>query len=144
MSEEKRFKQRATSQGLQEQEIPKARGKRKRHETACVDRKRDYLSCRICGSENLIQHGVISCTELDCDAEKYFITEHLGFWLGYRHLRDEVRGLGCNHRPWKTYTHSLRVCVDCGAYEGPLCPNCGQHVWAKGNKRNCKFCGYVR
>ena len=63
-----------------EQEVAKRTSKRKKKPTACIDKKRSYYSCGICGSENIAECGVIFCNS--CGAEESYITERT--WFGFR------------------------------------------------------------
>ena len=120
------------------QDVAPHKGRRKHNPTLCIDKKRGYFSCGICGSENLVQCGVLFCDK--CGSEKPFVTE--AHWFHRESLDcecDKIKGLWYYHR-----SHSVKICVDCDAVKGPLCPNCKHPCWAKGNRRFCHFCGYRR
>ena len=115
-------------------EVPKHKGKRKRRKTACMDKRRGFFSCGICGSENLVHCGVIYCQQ--CDSEKPFVSEG-GWW----YPRD-LLNCSCFDRSYYHSYQSVTFCEDCGAIKGPLCPNCKRPCWSKGEKRFCKHCGF--
>lgn len=116
-----------------EQEVAKQRGKRKHRETACVDKRRGYFTCGICGSENLVQCGVVFCET--CGVERPYVSE--ACWFHREQLECD-----CDKRYYYQSSHHVQICIDCDAVMGPLCPNCKRKCWAKGTKRYCKYCGY--
>lgn len=116
------------------QELPKHKSKRKRRETSCMDKRRGYHTCGICGSENLVQCGVIYCSQ--CGYEKPFVSED--DWFFPR----EPFECDCDKRFYYHSYHSVTLCEDCGAIKGPLCPNCKRQCWSKGEKKFCKHCGF--
>jgi len=125
------------------EEVASRRAKRKKNPTACIDKKRSYWSCGICGSENLVSCGVLFCNH--CGDEMPFVRE--GGWFFSSNRGDEQLVCSCDklNQMRSYYLHqgyAINVCVDCDAIEGPLCPNCKRKCWAKGSKRYCKSCGY--
>lgn len=125
-------------------EETKTKGKRKHKPTACMDMRRGYSNCGICGSENVTTHGVNYCTM--CGEEELFLVLGDDFWFGGN--RDEMKYPSCQCKTEKKYDIKIKritvqACLDCGAVKGPRCPACGKPLWAKGEKRFCKnFCGY--
>ena len=123
-----------------EQEVPKHAGRKKKSVTACMDKKRGYFSCGICGSENLVDCGVIYCN--GCGVEEPYVTEK-GWW-GYSNRASVKCKCPQYHQGYWLRNYKVTLCVDCDAIKGPLCPNCKKRCWSKGNKRYCKDCGYRR
>jgi hypothetical protein len=125
-------------------EETKSKGKRKHKPTACVDMRRAYNSCGICGSQNLASHGVNYCTI--CGEEEIFLVLGNGGWSW--ESRDEMEYPNCKCKTKHKYDIkykriSVKECLDCGAVRGPKCPACGKQLWARGKKRFCKnYCGY--
>jgi hypothetical protein len=121
-------------------EVATGKGKRNKRTTACIDKKRGYWSCGICGSENLVRHGVYFCN--NCGDEQLFIIEG-GWFFGNR--EEFICSCDKVNQQRAYYLHmtiGVNSCVDCNAVEGPLCPNCKRRCWSKGTKRHCKHCGY--
>jgi hypothetical protein len=125
-------------------EKTKTKGKRKHKPTACMDMRRAYNSCGICGSENIASHGVNYCTI--CGKEEIFLVlSGYDFFWG---VRDEMEYPNCKCKTESKYDIkykriSVKECLDCGAVRGPKCPACGKPLWARGVKRFCKnYCGY--
>jgi hypothetical protein len=122
----------------------KAKSKRKHRPTACVDMRRAYNTCGICGSENLASHGVAYCKI--CGEEELFLVLDYGYYL-FRGDKD-IKYPKCLCKTKKKYDTkydkiSVTECLDCGAVRGPRCPVCRKRLWVKDKKRFCKnYCGY--
>ena len=123
-----------------EQEVAKRTSKRKKKPTACLDKKRNYYSCGICGSENIAECGVIFCNS--CGAEESYITERT--WFGFKDSMRVKCACPTFYRGYYILTRNVKICMDCDALKGPLCPNCRRPCWSKSNRRYCKACGYRR
>jgi hypothetical protein len=118
------------------------KGKRNRKPTACMDKRRGYRTCGICGSENLASHGVSWCNQ--CKEEIYFFILDGGWGAS-----EKIPNPGCKcdthkHPYYPCFPNiSVGVCLDCGAVKGPRCPVCKSKMWVKDNKKYCKgYCGY--
>lgn len=124
-------------------EESKPRGKRKHKETTCPDKRRSWGSCGICGSENLVSHGVAYC--LICEEEIPFLVLDYGY---FSFDREGIKYPKCDCKTKNKYDTKYRKisvteCLDCGAVKGPKCPACHKPLWAKNEKRFCKnYCGY--
>jgi hypothetical protein len=122
----------------------KTKSKRKHRPTACVDMRRAYSTCGICGSENLASHGVAYCKT--CGEENIFLVLSYGYDLFGRDMDIEYPKCDCKKKgqfDTKYDRISVTECLDCGAVKGPRCPVCRKRLWAKGVKRFCKnYCGY--
>jgi membrane protease subunit (stomatin/prohibitin family) len=124
-------------------EETKTKGKRKHRPTACVDKRRAYSTCGICGSQNLATHGVAYCKI--CGKEEMFLVLDYGYYFFGRDEDIKYPKCNCERKSkWdlKYDRISVTECLDCGAVRGPKCPACGKQLWAKGEKRFCKSCGY--
>jgi hypothetical protein len=114
----------------------KYRSKRKRRETLCKDKKRGFLTCGICGSEDIIEQSIYHCNK--CGNEVNYITEQLFFI-------DEPHICMCDKKIKDISKIYVRKCITCGAVEAKTCPSCGHYCWTGvyGDKF-CKNCGFMR
>ena len=125
------------------------RSKRTRRETECSVKRTWWMTCGICGYEEVVEQGVDWCTV--CGKEQEVLSLEEGF-MDYEKTR-----LRCHQKPYqykdrhgKTYTdytsaikrYVIYVCLACGAVKAPACPNCKSFIWKKGMQRYCKHCGY--
>jgi len=132
--------------------------RRDKRETACSV-KRHKNGCGICGSLNVVQQGVVYCTE--CGEEIDFISDqHHYFYYWQRNEKDlEEPNCKClrifpfgKKRAVKTYRPLKRItvekCADCGAVKGYFCPNCNKsssraNCWKHWDGRiYCQNCSY--
>lgn len=105
--------------------------KRNKNPTSCLDKTRSFFHCAFCGSENTIVSGVQSCEV--CGYDEYYISNSGWFW----------KEINCKHFYPFRQDILIESCVDCGAYEGPICPNCKRRLWFDGkNKKRCRRCGF--
>ena len=121
---------------IQDKPIPK--GKRVKRVTACVDKRRDGNHCGICGSSEIVWHGVTYC-ELCHKESEHQITANTRWGL---YPDFERKRCDCNHY-WASAVY-VGSCIACGASYGPLCPNCKSQHWYhwNGNKHYCRKCGF--
>lgn len=137
-------------------EVRTLRGsKRKHRETACKDKRRDNNHCGLCGSANLVYHGVLSC--LNCMAEGDFVSEHSA---RYAWIELEEMGItppcACTGKRGSHWVSTLSceevvVCLDCGAVGAETCPCCkinpknyrklGKCWTSKTGEKYCQICG---
>jgi len=140
MAEEKKIKYKV------EGEIPKYKtgGATKKGETSCGVKRRGKYSyhCGICGSANVVWHGVRFC--MKCGKEREFFTIEPPSWLFFFKLEKLCRLCTCKKRA--VWEYKVAVCLDCRATESTLCPNCKRPHWYswKNNKHLCRKCGYER
>lgn len=121
---------------------------RTRRPTECSVKRRSYDGCGICGSLNAVKQGVVYCYK--CGEESDFMD---GNWEeNYRSVKCSCRitfGKG-KYRRFSRPINSISVvkCTDCGAVQGPFCPNCKKHsdmCWRHWDGRlYCKACGFRR
>jgi len=125
-------------------EETKPRGKRTHKPTTCPDKRRAYLTCGICGSENVVSHGVVYCKI--CGEEAPFLILGEDWIFNFEIDKIEYPKCKCqtkNKYDTKYARISVKECLDCGAVCGPRCPVCKRQLWAKDKKRFCKgYCGY--
>jgi hypothetical protein len=98
-------------------------GKHKRHETACEDKRRSYLNCGICGSEDVAREVLCYCAR--CGNETLTITQKR--WYSWEEIETSC---SCKDlTPWHPYPSFKRidreVCMACGSMKSPTCPSCG-------------------
>ena len=133
------------------------RGKKSNRPTACIDARRMWGHCGICGSENIALEGVKYCSK--CKKEKHYLISDKGWFQKHEPIkgpcnckRDHILKHGKFYgrsggnyvwveRFWEYY--EIKGCGDCGAVKGALCPNCRKPLWlsTKGVRR-CKNCGF--
>lgn len=114
------------------EEKEKQQSKRKKRKTLCIDKRRGYGNCSICGSESIIEQGVRFCE--NCGIESEYISAEL--FHRFTYLCD------C-HWKHKSYI-SVKKCVTCGSVESKTCPACKGRCWTykMDNIKYCKICGY--
>lgn len=139
---------------MYDERLPRpARGRKKKGKAACMDLRRGIFNCGICGSENLIKHRHIFC---DACWEEYvhdvFWADRVAYmtWLQMPRRRDceceiELSADDIYYYAGRLSSATLLIeCADCGAVQGPHCPNCGRTAWGKNEKLNCRRCGFQR
>jgi hypothetical protein len=130
---------------LQEQ-TPK-RGKRKRRETLCVDKRRSFDHCGICGSGDLVYEVLTWCKT--CGSETFNIALKKLYW---RFDWNEIEA-PCNCEPitdqrfrftsYPQHYEERKVCITCGSIEAGLCPSCKKPCWTSPfGEKFCRACGY--
>lgn len=117
--------------------------KRSRNPTTCLAKTKSgmYNHCSFCGSENLVQHGVVWC---GCGYEEHVIQPYSGWW------RIQQVCPNINQKNHDQYYKSPKrfngstieqimvvACADCGAVKSGRCPNCDK------DNKNYKH-GYYR
>ena len=120
--------------------------KRNKHPTVCLDKRKSWGCCGCCGSENTVYQGVIWCD--NCGTEDSILEEEW-FFFQKRFLCKCVRLVQSKKRTIKSdYIKEIKLhkCLDCGAVEGPFCPNNKRHKCWKSpfGERYCRTCGYRR
>jgi hypothetical protein len=117
-------------------------GKKRKSETVCYDKRRSLDHCAICGSPDIVNHGVEYCEK--CGKERHFVGERRRFGIFWR----QKLNCGCYHkhrgRKYRVSSRviEVRVCVACDATKGPLCPNCKRKHWRLGDQQFCRLCGF--
>ena len=136
--------------------ISKKRKKKKKKGTECSAKIQMHNTCGICGSEDLIEQRLIVCEQ--CGKEVYKLDFPFNF--NYYSFKDKKEICKCTREvkfrnrlheyPSKKVVFKIINCVTCGAYKGPLCPNCKKGLWFRqdpdGTKKHCtglwRGCGY--
>lgn len=123
----------------------KYKSKHNKKPTNCIDKRRGFSNCGICGSENTVSVILMMCNKIDKEEE--FCSND--WWMGGE-IADFCKC--CNEcEPGKSWKHIsykiLRKCEDCGAVEAQTCPNCNKRsCWTSHNNKKyikfCKACGY--
>ena len=131
-----------------EEEPRRKSGKRKRRETVCADKKRDYFNCGICGSGDIAQESIYCCEV--CGAETFTIEQ--GVWWPWE--RPSIRICDCKYLRHGSFVRStlrhlsVAICLTCGSVKGNTCPSCKNRrffstCWTSpfGEKRcSCGYC----
>lgn len=123
------------------------KSKRSRRKTECAV-IRSRRGCGICGSENVMVHGVRFC-EL-CGAETCFLGLYEPYFFGSGVEVDcdclyeySYKGRVRSYR--KISARSVAECMDCGAVRSRFCPNCKiiPYCWQSvEGQKYCQRCGY--
>lgn len=145
---------------IQETEESRIRSSPKKKETLCVDKRRDYSHCGICGSSNLATEGVKFCNI--CGEEIDYLVEGRGGWFLEKDIpkypdcgckkpieANELRKVNKKKSTVRVTRyvndlghHHVTHCLDCGAVNSIICPACKKNCWGKEFQRYCRYCGY--
>lgn len=120
-------------------EVPRTKGSHRKQETVCSDKRRQHGYCGICGSPDIVSHGIEVCCYCEWESE-------YNIWEGesWRWSSGISNKHDCPKKQFWIKRYSVSVCVACGASTGPLCPNCKKQHWYhwQSKKHFCRSCGY--
>lgn len=109
------------------------KSKRNRHPTSCLAKTKGgaYDTCPFCGSKNLAEHGVEWCDICD---KTYDVFRVVGeYWYSRACPDKDTHPKIYNKITRRYFRHTqmdkitVEVCMDCGAINTGVCPNCDKN-----------------
>jgi hypothetical protein len=130
------------------EEKQKTQGKRKRRETLCKDKCKEYFHCGICGSEDLVYTQLVYCEQ--CGKENYDIDIKRKILTIIAESPCSCKGKPYVYRNKTYYCNprgdiTIRICSACGSVESNTCPVCKSYskCWTSPfGEKYCRLCGY--
>jgi hypothetical protein len=133
------------------------KGKPKKKQTLCVDKRRNITNCGICGSADLLYMQLVYC--IKCGAESYDIgtEKRFGYFIvpspcSCKGEAKEFKGRVYFRTTKKEIT--IRACAICKSIESYTCPSCRRSqknkpywswlgCWVSPfGEKYCRACGY--